>query len=251
MNAQNKKKRSREKFNFVPWLIVLGVILAIVLGVFIAYKVEDYRDNYRKVYEFVYKDGEYYDKENDITYVAAPYCFSYVLKSGEEYAKSDSQKLYYVGYKDSEDKPHMESPKKMLGTSFENGAMIYYNPKKIKFPEPKDFSYDVIHLCDNRGMLIATHELDKAQTNSLLDEFFASEENLYKDGTEFAMLNYVKELRITSDEYKSLHLIMHLYSDNSGKYYIYLVHNQEKRLVLVGDENAKVFDEMFKENKEE
>lgn len=254
MNADKKTKRPHERFNPIPWLIALGVILAIALGTFIVWKVRDYRENYREIYEFEYVDGNYYDSENGITYVEAPYCYTYALKSKEEYATiigKDDYKLFYMGYKTVDDKGkeeyRMDSPKKMLANAT---GSIYYDSSKVTLPEPCDFPYDITYACDNKGMLIATHELDKVQTRDLLEEHFAST-NLYTDGSAIFDLNFCKELRVCSDTYKSVHLVFTVYSDNTDHYYLYLNNGEERSLTLIGDANAEVFREMAETPTEE
>ncbi len=214
-NKQTKQTKRREKFNFKPWLITVGVI-ALIFGVFsLIYFIQ----NHRTVLKFTYENGEYYDKKNDITYVPAPMCYSFCLKSGEEYAVSDRLTFYYVGYKDADDKVHMCDPTAWLTTSFEEGAVIYYNPEKVSLPETKDFGWEEIYLCNTGGTLFATQELDPMVTARLLNAYFEApeEENLFESRFD---MEYLKEVRVTSYRYPWLHMIMRLYTDGMGSYYL-------------------------------
>ena len=232
-NATNKTK---EKINFKPWLIVIGSILLIFAIVGVQYFLE----NYRRVYTFEYSDGVYYDKKSGVSYVSAPYCYTYVLKSEENYAKSNKSDLYYMGYKDAQGKVHMASTSVLLTTSLEEGGVIYYNPEKIKIPATRDFNWDISYLCSTDGPVHATHELDSATTDKLLDAYFQApdSENIYEGGAMYEM-KLLKQIRVTSSTYKYFYMVMYLYTDSKGSYYIASTYDQ--RMVKTDSSVFSVF----------
>ncbi len=240
MSKTEKTKKRREKFKPLPWLIALGVIAVLSLGIVLSY----YISNYRPVLRFTYngENGSYYDKKNDITYVSAPGCYSFVLKSGEEYAVSDRLSLYYMGYKDGE-QVHMSDPTAWLTTSIEDGGIIYYNPEKVNLPETKNFIWHEIYLCNTGGVLFATQKLDASVTNRLLKAYFEApdEENLFDSGVMYDM-EFLKEVRVTSYVYPQLHMIMRLYTDGKGNYYLASIY--DRRLIKT---EAEVFLPFFED----
>ena len=241
MKKSNKANKRREKFNFKPWLIVLGVIL-LLFGVIGAMYLAE---NYRKVYTFTYQNGEYYFKEKDITYVSAPMCYTYVLKSKENYAKSNRGNLYYMGYKLDEE-VHMSSPEVLLTTDIESGGIIYYNPELFTVPQTDKFDWDKAYLCSVDGPTYATQELGSATTDRLLSAYFSAEdsENLYGTGDAVSM-KLLKEIRVSSSTYKSMYMILDLYTDGKGSYYISSSYDQR---FIKTDET--VFAPMFEEDDE-
>ncbi len=240
MKEQNS---TREKWNFKPYIIVAAVIALIFAIVGVMY----FAESYRYVHKFTYENGEYYDKKNDITYVSAPMCYTYVAKSKEEYATSDKDDLYYVCYTEGEGenkKTHAANPEELLTTNVSRGGVIYYNPEKFTLPQTKDFKWDVMYLCENSaGVVHATQELDSTVTDSLLDGYFAApdDENLFDSQLRFE-LTHLKQIRVSSKSYKALFMVMELYTDGKGSYYISSVYDE--RLVKT---DSAVFSQFFEE----
>ena len=239
--SAGKKKKKREKFNFVPWLIALGVIAVIVGGVAAVYYGGKYIDENVRIVKLEYKSGKYYDKKNNVTYSAAPMYYTYAVKSEERYAKSGKYDLYYVGHKDG-DAYVLESPASWLTTDIDHGAVIYYNAEKVSLPEPSEFKWNIMYLCNPDGLLYATNELDAPQTSRLLSAYYGASdsENLYGSLYGTGQIKLLKELRVTSSAYPFLHLVLYLFTDNEGGYYIGSAY--EERLIKA--DNA-VFDPFF------
>lgn len=246
MSKDKSKIAPKEKFNFVPWIITAVVLVLLFGGLIIYHYVSDYVENYREVLKFTYSDGKYYDEKNDITYVAAPMCYSFNLKSGEEYeyAKSESVSFYYVGYKDVDGTVHMKDPTAWLTTSYDEGAIIYYNPEKVTLPETKNFRWNGMYLCNTDGTVFATQELDFSVTDRLLDAYFDAPEEDNRFDERFDM-SYIKEVRVTSSEYPHLHMIMRLYDDGKGGYFLCSVYDNK----MVQTDSA-VFAPFFEDKKE-
>lgn len=240
MNKNNSNKQ-KEKFNLKPWLIVIGAILLIFAIVGVQY----FFENYRRVYTFEYSNGAYYDPKTDVTYVSAPYCYTYVLKSEENYSKSNKSELYYIGCKDKDGQVHMASPSVLLATSVSEGGVIYYNPEKMSIPKTCDFDWDISYLCSADGPVHATHELDGATTNKLLEAYFDADqsENIYDSGAMYEM-ELLKQIRVTSKTYKYFYMVMYLYTDSKGSYYIASTYDQ--KMVKT---DSSVFSAIFEENK--
>ena len=239
-----KEKKKREKFNFVPWLIVLGVIAVFVGGVAAVYYGGKYIDDNVKVVKLEYKNGKYYDKKNDLTYSAAPMYYTYAVKSEERYARSNRYDLYYIGHKDG-DTYVLEAPDSWLTTDADHGAVIYYNADKVSLPEPSEFKWNVMYFCNPDGLLYATGELDAPQTGKLLSAYYGAgeSENLYDSLYGTGQIKLLKELRVTSSAYPSLHLVLYLFTDNDGGYYIGSAY--ESRLIKA---DSAVFAPIFKDS---
>ena len=239
-----KEKKKREKFNFVPWLIVLGVIVVIVGGIAAFYYGGRYIDENVKTVKLEYRNGKYYDKKNDVTYSAAPMYYTYAVKSEKRYARSDRYDLYYIGHKDG-DTYVLEAPTSWLTTDYEHGAAVYYNPQKVSLPDPAKLMWDTMYLCNPDGLLYATSELDSKQTGRLLSAYYNADnsENLYESLYGSGQIKLLKELRVTSGDYPFLHLVLYLFTDNEGSYYIGSAY--EARLVKT---DSAVFDPILKES---
>jgi len=221
-----KSKRDRGgKLSIKPWLIVLAVTVGIV-ALIAAYHfgriwIDDLKAE-SNVLTFEYSGGKYYDAVNGITYTAAPRSYAYAAKSEERYAKSERGDLYYVCYKDSDGGYHAASPTSWLTTDVEHGAILYYNADKVAVPEPSEFKWNDISLCNPDGKLYATHKLDASVTYALMTAYYgaAEEDNLYSELYGTGQLELLKEIRVTSTEYKYMHMVLYLFGDGEGRYYI-------------------------------
>lgn len=215
---ERKEHRARrERFNFIPWLIVIAVIAVIFLIIFICYRAE----GQAKIIKLGVTEDGYTDEKNGITYVSAPRCYTFVLKSSEPYASTATQQLYYIGSRDEESKKAvMQDPKRWLCTDNDHGGLVYYDPEKESVPSGRDFLWDKCYLCSTGGTVFATHEFDSGKTDALLSAYYgASEsENLYEKN--YGSFDLLKEIRVTSHRYTHLYLCLYLFGDNEGNYYI-------------------------------
>lgn len=221
MREKNAAK-PREKWNFKPWLIVIGAIalvLLTVVGIYYGGRAIDNAKAEAKVVQLEYRGGSYYDPKSGITYIAAPRCYSYVAISKERYAKSERLDLYYATYKDDDGNYHVD-PEKWLTSDLEHGAIVYC-ADSIELPETKDFKWESMLLCNPDGKLFATQEFGYADTNALLSAYYGADEseNLYDGLYGMSSLDLLKEIRVVSSEYKYIHLILYLFTDGE-KYYI-------------------------------
>jgi len=244
-SEKHKNAKRREKFNFKPWLIVLIGIALLFLIIFIVYAYDSYISPELKVVELEYGDeGNYTDKKRGITYVAAPRCYTYIMKSGERYAKSEKNDLYYIGYKDG-DRNIMANPENWLATDIDHGALIYYNPDKVNLPGGRDFLWDRCWLCNTDGLVFATTEFDEKTTDALLSAYYGADESENEYELHYGSYDLLKEIRVTSYYYKYVYLCLYLFGDGEGNYYIGSA--VDRRLVKT---DSSVFEPIFGDKNE-
>jgi len=244
MKNSNAKK-PREKWDLRPWIAVAGAIalvLLIVTGIYFGKKAYDGIKAEAQVVKLRYSEGCYIDDANGITYRQAPGCYTYAAISKERYAKSERLDLYYATYKDADGKYHVD-PKNWLTTDYEHGGVIYCSDS-ITLPETKDFKWKVMYLCNPDGKLYATQEFGAADTDRLLSAYYAAEgeDNVYDGLYGMSRLDLLKEIRVISSEYRYIHLVLYLFKDGEGKYYIGSAF--DKRLV---ETDSETFDVIFGE----
>ncbi len=152
----------KEKFNFKPWLIGLGVILLILGIVFVVDFFEDYH-HVRKL-KFDTSTGELVDKKNDITYIEAPGCYEPVLISKYAYAKDGNREYYQIAYLDENGDEQFIETSKMLSTSKEEGLYIYYNPDEYEFPSLEEFKATSFLICDTTYKTVFDNTVSRNET---------------------------------------------------------------------------------------
>lgn len=241
--SSTKKPRKKEKWNFKPWLII-GAILAAILALTAVLAYCD-GDKPKEVLKFTYSDGEYIDEKNGITYVAAPFCYQAQLTTSKDYpyAASDRQTLYRVGYRDEDDKVHLQMGELWLSTLLEEGAALYYNRDKVTIPDFTEFEGDVIFLCRPDGSLFSTTKIEGAEATELLEAFFTAEGSDYD--TLYRSCELISNLKVSSSKYPWLYLNLWLYTDADGNYYLC---ESTTRKFLKTD--AAVFEPFFDETDE-
>lgn len=233
------EKKVREKFNWKPYVIIFAVI-ALLLGsvAFNIYLVNGYFKDYSTLsnqVEFEYVRGAgYHDVKNDVIYRPAPsYYEPASIVQEPVYGRvggvnlftpgkwDDITHLYAVCYPvgDLSDKKYERAdPTVWLATDSYHGSTVYCN-ENYNLPEPKDFQFGTLYLCDADGK-IATHELDDIASSELMEKFFdENSENLFD--TVFPLAHSIKSVRVTSTRYSWLHLVLYLYT-YGGEYYFYL-----------------------------
>lgn len=221
MKQANKAvRRKKEKWNFKPYLIIAAALLLLFGTAAIITHCSG--ESEREVLKFTYKNGQYYDKKNDITYVQAPFYYQSKLMTSNDYAyaTSDLFDLYRVGYRDEENQVHLVSGELWLSTAMDVGALLYYNADKVDLPELNEFEGDSIYLCEPDGSnLFSTTKIEGATATELLGDFFSKEGSDYDES--FSDCARIGNLKISSPKYKWIYLNLWLYVDEEGNFYLY------------------------------
>jgi hypothetical protein len=227
-NAQ-PTENTKEKFNFVPWLIILGAIALILL----AFVVSDFIDNYHHVrkFSFDYSTGELYDKKNDITYIEAPRGYEAVRISNLPYATDGDREYFQIGFVSESGKEELVPTDIALATSADIGAYIYYNPKAHILPTIETFEASEILVCDMNNHTLQS--LDESETKIFLDAV-KSEEN-----TRFEGYDYIFALRLRSKKIPWMSYCVYLYIVDDV---FYAVDDIEGRKVELPANVCKLFD---------
>ncbi len=242
MSKKTKKQTvkavpQKEKFNIIPWLIVLGAILLILGIVFLVDLFEDF--HYVRKFIFDYSTGELIDKKNDITYIEAPVCYEPVRISKKPYAKDGDREYYQLGYLDKDGNEQLVDTSKMLATSKEQGSYIYYNAKAQSLPSLEEFAANSVFICDVNYN--TRDELSESEANILVNAIINGE----KTHVEGADAIFV--LRFRSSEYPWMSYCLDLYYKNK-EFYIYDM--SQKKAIILPSNVQKLFDEdllsMFK-----
>ena len=228
MNTNRKASQVKSKRTkpfpwkvLTPYLIIAGVLLAIVAGCTI-YTYFAYGDH-RTVYEFEYlsQTGEYVDKDRNITYKPAPFCYEAVLNGAEDYpyATSDFQSLFQVGYRDSENKVHLKKASAWLCTSKSVGGQVYYNPAEVKVPAMEEFDWNVIYFTNPDSSQFSTYTLNEKDTDAMMKEFLNPEaENLFESLYHSEKLDAKLTLKVSSHTFKWLYLNINVLADEEGNF---------------------------------
>lgn len=195
--AEDKK----EKFNFVPWLIILGAIVLILL----AFVISDFIDNYHYVRKlsFDYSTGELYDKKNDITYVEAPRGYEAVRISNLPYATDGDREYFQIGFVSESGKEELVPTNIALATSSDIGAYIYYNPKAHILPSIDSFEASEILVCDMNNNTLQS--LDESETKIFLDSIKDAE------NTRFEGYDSIFTMRLRSKKIPWMSYCVYLY----------------------------------------
>lgn len=235
--SKNKKTKKniqptdskKEKFNFVPWLIILGAIALILL----AFVVSDFIANYHHVrkFSFDYSTGELYDKKNDITYIEAPRGYEAVRISNLPYATDGDREYFQIGFVSESGKEELVPTDIALATSADIGAYIYYNPKAHILPTIETFEASEILVCDMNNHTLQA--LDESETKIFLDAV-KSEEN-----TRFEGYDYIFALRLRSKKIPWMSYCVYLYIVDDV---FYAVDDIEGRKVELPSNVCKLFD---------
>ncbi|MGM9637765.1 MAG: hypothetical protein ACI3YK_07270 [Eubacteriales bacterium] len=255
-DEEKKKRPPREKFNWKPYLIILAVIAVIAGGVFIKVTFVDGYLKLAKQVPFERVDGGYYDAGNDRTYVAAPtYYQASTIVSDPAYARIGDFSLFGIGSWDELDhlyrvgytvNPGTTSASTILmrseawlSTDADHGSILFYNAELFELPQPRDFEFETVYLCDADGN-IATQQIDDAASVRIMTDFFSEDsENLY---VMMDTLNakYIKQVRVTSSKYPWMQMVLSLYQ-SSDAYYLWMP--ELERFVQT---DSTVFDVYFK-----
>ena len=240
IEKQTKKKKFKiNRRELMPWLIIASVIAVILAGAAI-YTAWD-SGSFRKIYTVTYngEDGSYYDAEQEITYVPAPFCYEAVLNAGADYpyakmkikwnpfdqtiiAKEKLNTFYQVGYKDADGVAHLLSGTEWFCRSKELGGQVYYNPDKVDFPEFSEFDWKVIYFTNPDSSQFSTYTLDEKTTDKLMKEFTdENAENVYSKLYGKEELDIKLTLKVSSNTYTWLYLNLNLVEDTQGNYYLY------------------------------
>ncbi len=251
---EKKPKKVREKFNWKPYLIIFTVI-AVIFG---ALAVKVYLlDGYlilKKQVELVKNDRSgYFDEKNGITYLPIPAYYEAASTVKEPvYARiggvnlftpgswDDIGHLYALCYTigDRTDKKYQQAdPTVWLTADEDHGSTVYCN-SKFTPPEPKDFEFDTVFLCDADGK-IATQKLDTVASSKIMNAFFDENSVNLFDSDSFMNGELLKTVRVTSNRYYWLHLVLYLYADGEN-YYLYLP--EQRRYVQT---DSEIFDIYF------
>ena len=240
--TEKKTKKKKFKLNrreLMPWLIIAGVIAVILAGVGIYTLVEN--DTFRKVYTVTYngEDGSYYDAEQGITYVPAPFCYEAVLNAASDYpyakmkirwnpfdqtiiAKEKLNTFYQVGYKDADGVAHLKPGTEWFCRAKDLGGQVYYNPDKVDFPEFSEFDWNVIYFTNPDSSQFSTYTLDAKTTDKLMKQFTdENAENVYSKLYGKEELDIKLTLKVSSNTYTWLYLNLNLVEDTQGNYYLY------------------------------
>ena len=220
---------TKEKFNFVPWLIILGTIALILL----AFVVSDFIDNYHHVrkFSFDYSTGELYDKKNDITYIEAPRGYEAVRISNLPYATDGDRDYYQVAFMSESGKEELVPTDIALATSADIGAYIYYNPKAHILPTIETFEASEMIVCDMNN-----HTLD--------DDFDETEVKIFLDAvkdaenTRFEGYDYIFTIRLRSKKIPWMSYCVYLYIVDDV---FYVVDDIEGRKVELPANACKLF----------
>ncbi len=226
--ADNTK--AKEKFNFTPWLIILGAIVLILL----VFVVSDFIDNYHHVrkFSFDYSTGELYDKKNDITYVEAPRGYEAVRISNLPYATDGDREYFQIGFMTESGKEELVPTSIALATSADIGAYIYYNPKAHILPTIETFEASEILVCDMNNHTLQS--LDESETKIFLDAV-KSEET-----TRFEGYDYIFTLRLRSKKIPWMSYCVYLYIVDDV---FYAVDDITGKKVELPSNVCKLFDE--------
>lgn len=236
---QKKKKVKISRRELMPWLIIAGVIAIILAGAAIYTAIES--DSFRKVYTVTYNgdDGSYYDQEQGITYVPAPFCYEAVLNATADYpyakmkirwnpfdatmiAKEKLNTFYQVGYKAEDGVVHLRPGTEWFCRSKELGGQVFYNPDRVDFPEMSEFDWNVIYFTNPDSSQFSTYTLDEKTTDKLMKQFTAEDaENVYKKVYGVEELDIKLTLKVSSNTYQWLYLNLNLVEDTKGNYYLY------------------------------
>ena len=227
-NIQSTESR-KEKFNFVPWLIILGAIALILL----AFVVSDFIDNYHHVrkFSFDYSTGELYDKKNDITYIEAPRGYEAVRISNLPYATDGDREYFQIGFVSESGKEELVPTDIALATSADIGAYIYYNPKAHILPTIETFEASEILVCDMNNHTLQS--LDESETKIFLDAVKSA------DNTRFEGHDYIFALRLRSKKIPWMSYCVYLYIVDDV---FYAVDDIEGRKVELPANVCKLFD---------
>ncbi len=246
MNKRAKKvkttaenKTEKEKFNIKPWLIGLGVILLILGIVFIVDFFEDYH-HVRKL-KFDTESGELIDKKNDITYIEAPGCFEPVRISKYAYAKDGSREYYQMAYLDSDGNEQLIDTSKMLATSKEQGAYIYYNPDEYEFPSLEEFAAESFLICDTAYKPFIDNTVNRHVTSTNAETRRLTIAALEGEEASVTSADDVFVIRLRSSEYPSMFYCFNLYHKDGEMYISDMSDNKVIRL------SSDVFEKSTKE----
>lgn len=237
---QSRRKKPFPWKTLLPWFIVAGVILAIVLGSAI-YTAIVYGGNDRTVYKFEYQSatGEYLDKDRNITYKPAPFCYEAVLNGAEDYpyATSDFQSLFQVGYRDDENQVHLKKASAWLCTSKSVGGQVYYNPAEVQVPAFEDFDWDVIYFTSPNSSQFSTYTLQAVETDSLMKAFTDPDaENLFATHYNVNEMEVKLTLKVSSKTFKWLYLNLNVLADAEGNFYLCpqgVILSEDPRMIAV------------------
>ena len=220
---------TKEKVNFVPWLIILGAIALILL----AFVVSDFIDNYHHVrkFSFDYSTGELYDKKNDITYIEAPRGYEAVRISNLPYATDGDREYFQIGFVSESGKEELVPTDIALATSADIGAYIYYNPKAHILPTIETFEASEILVCDMNNHTLQS--LDESETKIFLDAVKSA------DNTRFEGHDYIFALRLRSKKIPWMSYCVYLYIVDDV---FYAVDDIEGRKVELPANVCKLFD---------
>lgn len=221
--TQNRHRKPFPWKTLLPWMIIVGVMLAIVVGSVIYTQIV-YGDH-RTVYQFEYlsQTGEYLDKDRNITYKPAPFCYEAVLNGSEDYpyATSDFQPLFQLGYRDGEGKVHLKKASAWLCASKSVGGQVYYNPAEVKVPDIKDFDWDVIYFTNPGSSQFSTYTLNAEDSDALMKSFTDPDaENLFATHYNVENLDVKLTLKVSSKTFKWLYLNLNVLADAEDNYYL-------------------------------
>ena len=237
MSKKNKKikitkqeTQKKEKFNFVPWLIILGAII-LVLAVFM---VSDFLSDYHYVrkFSFDYSTGELLDKKNDITYIKAPNTYEPVRISNKPYATDGERDYYQIGFLSESGKEELIPTSVAIATSLDEGAYVYYNPKSLILPELDAFEASKVLICDMNNNTL--QELDETETKILLDAIEESPD------TNSIGRGLIFKLRLRSSKISWMSYCVYLYIAGDD---FYIVDDKTDKQIKLPANACKLFDE--------
>ena len=234
---EKKAKKAREKFNWKPYIIILTVIALIFGSLLAKYYLFDGFFVLQNQVKFEYIRGTgYKNTETGEIFRSAPTYYEPASIVQEPiYGRiggvnlftpwkwDEIVHLYELCYPigEGDQKSYAKSdPSIWLATDEEHGSVVYYN-ESFNFPEPQDFAFETMYLCDADGR-IATHELDSMATASLMNAFFdENSENLFSTSPIVFEETPIKSVRVTSSVYKWLHMVLYLYQYEDA-FYLYI-----------------------------
>jgi hypothetical protein len=221
-----EKKKVKEKWNLVPWIIIGAALLVIFGGIWLAPKISD-GISYLKLQKLVSTDSGYYDEKKGVTYTYVPsYYEATLIVSDPAYGRVDDLSLYRVGYRDDDDVVHLVKSTSWLATDADHGSILVCNEEEATIPKPQDFDFETVYICNTGSTVFTEQELDNGTSADIMNAFFdESSENLY-GSLMMEQASLLKSIRVTSSSYPWLQMVLYLYadmdSDGNNLYYLYL-----------------------------
>ncbi len=229
----NAKQKTRA---WLPWVIVIGVILLIVGCAFLVY----FLKTYHHVVKFGYDDAnKLVDLEEKVTYEKATSVYkARLLITDPQYGKAGDLPIYKIAYRSKDGKIHSYKAEYYVSTGIDDGSELYFNPEKVKLPAHAEFLPDSSYICSTDGVVFAAHKLGEDETLSIvlaiLNESGKNPVTGAKD---------VFEIRLLSEKYPELYYCLKLYVTDHG-YYV-----QDPGSGIVIREETGIFNEMFAQEK--